>query len=233
MIANKKPRTSYAELPQEIKDKHNKVRRELESKLEGMARDKHNERRRLAYAKKANICPHIRKSKKAKCDKLCVEATQIAHPKNLEIIVEKIPDGIISMDQNSMQTSVVHVVGRVPSTVLRIMSNVECNEQRRLLSVDPASVSVDIPISNRDRSNDYSARSADRIGSKVAIEEAAVQTMLTDENCMQSCVVGVLREVSQTSIHYSTTSVNEIGSSSHVVGAIEKRPSIIVKLKLK
>ncbi|KAI8530644.1 hypothetical protein RHMOL_Rhmol11G0075600 [Rhododendron molle] len=149
------------------------------------------------------------------------------------------------MDQNSMQTSVVHVVGRVPSTVLRIMSNVECNEQRRLLSVDPASVSVDIPISNRDRSNDYyerlnlenkthyskrtpdlqlcndtctkkvhtiiAARSADRIGSKVAIEEAAVQTMLTDENCMQSCVVGVLREVSQTSIHYSTTSVNEIG----------------------
>ncbi|KAG5538290.1 hypothetical protein RHGRI_019025 [Rhododendron griersonianum] len=83
MLANKKPPTTYAQLPQETKDKRNRCRRELDSNLLEVARAKRNERRRLAYAKKANIYPEIRKSKK---------------------------HGTISTDQNGMQKT-TQVVG--------------------------------------------------------------------------------------------------------------------------
>lgn len=86
MTANKKPRTSYAELPQETKDKRNQARRELHSDLGEVARAKRNERRRLAYAKEANTYPEIPKSTKIKCNKRYVEATQIADPNNLEVV---------------------------------------------------------------------------------------------------------------------------------------------------
>lgn len=130
MIANKKPRTSYAELPQETKNKRNEGRRVLHSNLGEVTRAQRNERRRLAYAKEANIYPEIPNSKKSKCNERYVEATQIADPNNLEVVFRRIPAGIVSTDQNSMQTS---------------------------------------------------------------------------------CVVGVLQEVSQISVHCSATSVNEIG----------------------
>lgn len=108
LLANKKPRISYAQLPQETKDKRNQCRRQLGSNLTEVARAKRNERRRAAYARKANIYPEIRKSnKKARCDKCCAEATQNTQLNNLEVTVEAIPDGIISTDQNGMQTSVV------------------------------------------------------------------------------------------------------------------------------
>lgn len=147
-----------------------------------------------------------------------------------------------------MQTSVVRVAEKVPSSVPTTMLNKEGNGSRTLLSIDCASVSVNIPKSDRDKSNDYyeqlssekkrsfpkrtkvvcsigpckntfakkvhtviAIQSADQINSDVGIEETAMETMPTAEDYMQSCVVGVLREVSQTFVHCSATSVNEIG----------------------
>lgn len=248
MVANKKRRTPYAELPQEIKDKRNQARRELDSNLGEVARARHNECRRLAYAKKANIYPEVRKSKKAKCNKCCVATTQIIRAKNLKVIVEKIPSGMVATDQNSMQTSMVLAAEKVASSVPRAKFNVECNERHRLQHIDSAGVSIDIPISDKDKFNDcyeqlslnkkrtcpkrsqvicilepckdtcakkvYTvavARSANRIDSEVGIEQAAVRTIPTDEDYIHSSVVGVLRNISQTSVRCSATSINEIG----------------------
>lgn len=55
------------------------------------------------------------------------------------------------------------------------------------------------------------ARSAQRMNTGVEIEQIAVQSMSTDEYCMQSSVAGVLREVPRSSVDCCTTSVHEIG----------------------
>ncbi|KAF7149992.1 hypothetical protein RHSIM_Rhsim02G0185900 [Rhododendron simsii] len=129
-LVNKKPRTSYAQLPQETKDRRNQCRRELHSNLTEEARLKRNERRRLTYAKNANIYREMRKSnKKTECDKCCGEATQIDQLNNLEVMVEAVPDEIISTDQNNMQTSMVGVIENVsssiPSTLLKVKKGSE------------------------------------------------------------------------------------------------------------
>ncbi|KAG5517414.1 hypothetical protein RHGRI_037973 [Rhododendron griersonianum] len=66
MLANKKPRTSYAQLPQETKDKRNHRRRELDGNLTEVSRAKRNERRRLSYANLPNIYGNLPESIKDK-----------------------------------------------------------------------------------------------------------------------------------------------------------------------
>lgn len=73
MVAKKKPQTSYAQVPQETKDKRNQRRRELDSNLTEVVRAKRNEWCRLAYAKKANIYAEILESKKARLNNSCTE----------------------------------------------------------------------------------------------------------------------------------------------------------------
>lgn len=55
------------------------------------------------------------------------------------------------------------------------------------------------------------ATSANRINLEVEIDRAAVEMMPTDADYMQPCVVGVLREVTQSSVHCCTTCIHEIG----------------------
>lgn len=248
-LANKKPRTSYAQLPQETKDKRNQCRRQLGSNLTEVARAKRNERRRAAYARKANIYPEIRKSnKKARCDKCCAEATQNTQLNNLEVTVEAIPDGIISTDQNGMQTSVVGVIENVSSSFPSALLKLKCIGERMLPSIDHSSMSIGIAKSVRDEHNDsreqlylkkkgshgkkrqvvcdfeprentclekvqtiVEATSTNRINLEVEIDRAAVEMMPTDADYMQPCVVGVLREVTQSSVHCCTTCIHEIG----------------------
>ncbi|KAG5551808.1 hypothetical protein RHGRI_010037 [Rhododendron griersonianum] len=66
MLANKKPQTSYAQLPQETKDKRNHRRRELDGNLTEVSRAERNKRRRLSYANRPNTYANLPQSIKDK-----------------------------------------------------------------------------------------------------------------------------------------------------------------------
>lgn len=66
MIANKKPRTSYADIPQDTKDRRNQRRRELNGNLPVAARAKRNEHRKLVYAESPDTYSNLPQSIKDK-----------------------------------------------------------------------------------------------------------------------------------------------------------------------
>ncbi|KAI8530777.1 hypothetical protein RHMOL_Rhmol11G0085500 [Rhododendron molle] len=60
----------------------------------------------------------------------------------MKVMVEAIPDGIISMHQNSMQTSVVGVIEHVSSSSPSTLLKVKCVGERLLPSIDRSSMSA-------------------------------------------------------------------------------------------
>ncbi|KAG5565565.1 hypothetical protein RHGRI_001468 [Rhododendron griersonianum] len=174
MVAKKKPQTSYAQLPQETKDRRNQRRRKLDCNLAEVVRAKRNERCRLAYAKKANKSAEIRECKKAWLNNNCTElrlGEQNSHGKEIQsvstpVLFEKqIQETVCSMiaKKTGHEKHVRVAVEATPSGTISAYQNkvslsfpanvcmVMRNEQRDLASTDHANMHVNIQNSDRDR----------------------------------------------------------------------------------
>ncbi|KAG5557450.1 hypothetical protein RHGRI_007628 [Rhododendron griersonianum] len=174
MVAKKKPQTSYAQLPQETRDRQNQRRRELDCNLAEVVRAKRNERCRLAYAKKANKSAEIRECKKARLNNSCKElrlGEQNSHGKVIQsvstpVLFEKqIQETVCSIiaEKTGHEKHVRVAVEATPSGTISAYQNkvslsfpanvcmVMHNEQRDLASADHANMHVNIQNSDRDR----------------------------------------------------------------------------------
>ncbi|KAI8532137.1 hypothetical protein RHMOL_Rhmol11G0190200 [Rhododendron molle] len=205
MVTKKKPQTSYAQLSQETKDKRNRRRRELDSNLTEAVRAKRSERYRLAYAKKANIYAEIRESKKARVDNTCTELQlqeENGHGKVIQSVctpVEMMRNGQCSL--TSIDHANMHVNIRNWD---KDKQNEYCKQQCLQKDKDHKKTGR-VVCSSKLHTNARAemvnmmvdARSPYNINSEVQTEQVAVETMRTDEYCMQSFIGGVLREVSQ------------------------------------
>ncbi|KAG5526318.1 hypothetical protein RHGRI_032561 [Rhododendron griersonianum] len=231
MLANKKPQTSYAQLPQETKDKRNHRCRELDGNLTEVSRAERNKRRRFLYANLPNTYANLPQSIKDKHserrrqlrlakEKNHKESTQsVCTPISYESECQEIECTMVSA-QTAHPTDSEVIIEALPARTIPTDQNSTPTPVAGVIREELVHIMVP-------------AQSAHPRNSEVVIEAEPAETIPADQDCTQPYVTGVIREVPWSSIHCRTTGTHKIGSSSRVTVATAKRPSIVAKVKLK